>query len=164
MKLYEISEQYRSLLANMVDEETGEINAETMGELDSLETDFNDKIISIASMIKNLEAERNAIEEARKNMAIREKRLEKIIDSMTSYARDNMVSLDKKKISCPYFDINIKMCPIGTYISDESLLPKEYIKIKEVLSVDKLRIKDDLMSGYVVPGAQLHQNVRLEIK
>jgi hypothetical protein len=164
MNLYEISAKYQAILSNLIDDETGEINVEQGKLLEVIKDDVNNKAIAVASYIKNLDAERYAIEQAKNAMRDREFALECKIEWLNDYLQVNMERLGINEIKCPYFAIKLKKCPVSTDIRDESLIPDEYKKRKEVVNVDKVKIKEDLQAGINVPGAALKTNMRLEIK
>ncbi len=164
MNLYEIANDYQSILANTFDQETGEINEHELIKLDEITTKVEDKAIAVAAYIKNLDAEREAIEKAKRNMAEREARLDKRADYLTQYLQTNMERCGITEIKCPEFVIKLKKCPWSTDIIDEESIPDEYKRVKQVVTVDKIKIKDELLSGVIIPGVQLIQNNRLEIK
>lgn len=164
MNLYEIANDYQSILANTFDQETGEINEHELIKLDEITTKVEDKAIAVAAYIKNLDAEREAIEKAKRNMAEREARLDKRADYLTQYLQTNMERCGITEIKCPEFVIKLKKCPWSTDIIDEESIPDEYKRVKQVVTVDKVKIKDELLSGVIIPGVQLIQNNRLEIK
>src|SRR5579864_8230908 len=62
MNLYEISAKYQAILSHLIDDETGEINVEQGKLLEVIKDDVYNKAIAVASYIKNLDAERYAIE------------------------------------------------------------------------------------------------------
>jgi ArsR family metal-binding transcriptional regulator len=164
MKLFELSAQYQQLIEETFDVETGEINEQALANLDQLKVDVKEKSIAIASYIKNIDAEKKAIEEAKKAMAEREARLERRVTSLTSYLKTNMERCGINEISCAYFAIKLKNCPVSVDIQNEDLIPSEFKKTKEVISVDKIKIKEGILAGHEIPGASLKQNTRLEIR
>lgn len=164
MNLYEISNEYQALLEQTYDPETGELFPQVMDKLEELSATMEDKAIAVASYIKNLEAEREAIEKAKKNMAERESRLDKRADYLTQYLQSNMERCGITEIKSPLFAIRLKKCPVSTDILDETLIPNDYKKVKEVVSIDKLKLKEELQAGVIVPGAALKKNNRLEIR
>lgn len=164
MKLYEIAREYESILNEAIDVETGEVNEVIIHKLDEVKVDVKEKAIAVASYIKNLEAERDAINAAKKLMAEREAKLDKEADWLTDYLQINMERCGIKEISCAYFGIKLKKCPVSVNIINEGSLPGEYIKSKIVTSVDKAKIREELINGVIVPGAELKQNIRLEIR
>lgn len=164
MNLFKIANEYRFLAHTLIDDETGAINEEALTCLAIAESNVKEKAIAVASFIKNIDAERNAIDEAKKAMHEREVRLNKQINYLTDYLKDNMEACEITEITCPYFDIKIKKNPISVDVQDEALIPMEYKKVKEVVSIDKVKIKEEILAGVVVPGAALKQNTRLDIK
>ena len=166
MNLYNIANEYQLLLDQTFDPETGELNELALAKLDEVKADVKEKGIAIASFIKNIEAERDAIENAKKNMAEREARLDRRVSSLTSYLQSNMERCGINEISSPYFMVKLKKNPVSVDIFNESALPENYIKTKTSIthSIDKVKIKEDILNGVAIPGATLRQNVRLEIR
>ena len=162
--LYEISNEYQALLEQTYDPETGEILPQMLDKLDELAMNMEDKAIAVASYIKNLDAEREAIEKAKKNMAERESRLDKRADYLTQYLQSNMERCGITEIKSPMFVIKLKKCPISTDILDENMIPNDYKKSKEIVTIDKLKLKEEMLAGVIVSGAVLKQNNRLEIR
>ena len=164
MNLFEISNEYQAVLSETFDHETGEVNETSLAKLDELTEKIEDKGVAVASFIKNLDAERKAVEDAKKAMAEREKSLERRAEWLTNYLQTNMERCGINEIKSPYFIVKIKKCPLSVDIQDEKLLPNDYKKVKEITTIDKLKIKDELLCGVIIPGARLKQNNRLEIK
>jgi hypothetical protein len=162
--LYEIANEYQALLEDRYDPETGEFLQPALGRIDEVSEKLEDKAIAVASYIKNLEAEREAIEKAKKNMAERESRLDKRADYLTQYLQSNMERCGITEIKSPMFVIKLKKCPISTDILDENIIPDDYKKSKEIVTIDKLKLKEEMLAGVIVPGAALKQNNRLEIR
>lgn len=164
MNLYSIANQYQEILEQTFDQETGEINESAIASLEIMKSNIEDKGIAIASFIKNIDADRKAIEEAKKSMAEREAKLNNRVDYLTKYLQANMERCGINEIKSPYFVIKLKKCPISTEIIDEKLITNNYKKKKEIISIDKIKIKEELLAGVVIPGASLRQNNRLEIR
>ena len=164
MRLFEISGEYQHLLDNLCDPETGEISEQALVKLDEVGQELDKKCIAVASYIKNIDAERKAIEEAKRAMASREAAMDKVVTNLTNYLQTNMERTGKTEVSCPYFAIKIKKCPVSVDVLDEEAIPSEYKKRKEVVSVDKMKLKEELSNGIVIPGVALKQNNRLEIR
>lgn len=162
--LYKIANEYQSLLEQTYDPETGEIFPQVLDKLEELSTTMEDKAVAVASYIKNLDAEREAIAQAKKNMAERESRLDRRSDYLTQYLQCNMERCGITEIKSPLFVIKLKKCPVSTDIIDENMIPDDYKKRKEVVSIDRMKLKEEMLSGVVIPGAQLKQNNRLDIR
>ncbi len=164
MKLYEIANEYEAILNEAINEETGEVNEIAIHKLDEVKVDVKEKAIAVASYIKNLQAERDAIEAARKAMAERESKLQKESEWLTKYLQENMERCGIKEISCAYFGIKLKKCPISVNVVNEDSVPDEYWKEKTTLSLDKVRMREDINAGFSIPGVELKQNTRVEIR
>jgi hypothetical protein len=164
MKLYEIANEYEFLLNQTFDVETGELNEQALIKLDQIVGDIKNKGIAVASYIKNIDAERKAIEEAKKCMAEREAKLNNRVNYLTSYLQQNMERCGLNEISCPYFSVRLKKCPLSVDVSNEELIPDDCKRKKEVTSIDKIKIRDKILQGISIPGATIRQNNRLEIK
>jgi hypothetical protein len=155
MKLFEISDQYQQVLEEAINVETGEINESALMRLDDIKESAEQKGIAVASCIKNLMAEHEAVKAARNAMVEREKRLEREVDWLKEYLRSNMERCEINEISCPYFVIKMRKNPASVDVKDESLVPREYIKEKTVTSIDKLKIHKDIVAGSQIPGVEL---------
>src|SRR6185295_12883690 len=164
MNLYEIANQYQHLLDQSFNPETGEINEYALSKLDETKEDMEEKGIAISSYIQNLEAEEMAVDAAIDRMQRRKNQLTKKVEYLAEYLRSNMERCGIKQISCPYFVIKLKKCPVALEITDEKLIPDYYKVKKSVTSIDKVSIKEDLAEGLEIPGAKLKQRNRLEIK
>lgn len=163
MKLFQIAREYELLLDELYDEE-GNVNKDALMKLEQSEIAVEKKAIAVASYIKNMEAERAAIDEAKKAMADRERRHKKRIEDLEGYLLSNMQRCGIDKISCPYFEIKMKKCPPSVDIQDENALPSEYIRTKVEHMPDKVKMKEEMMAGVIIPGASLKQNLRLDIR
>lgn len=164
MNLYKISNEYQMILSETFNQETEELSENVLARLDEITDKMEEKGIAVASYIKNLEAERNAIEDAKKEMAARESRLDRKAIWLTSYLQSNMERCGISEIKSPYFVVKIKKCPFSTEIFDEESIPNEYKKTKEVVSIDRIKIKEEILAGVVIPGVRIKQNNRLEIR
>lgn len=162
--LFAIATKYEELLHQSFDEETGEINELALAELQLTKADAKDKAVAVASYIKNLEAERDAIERAKRSMSEREDRLDKRMDYLEEYLQSNMERCGIKEISCPEFVIKLLHNPPSVNPINEEFIPEKYKKVKEVVTLDRLKIKEDILAGIEVPGATLQYRVRLEIR
>lgn len=165
-RLYDIAEEYRFLLNDMVDQETGVIDEMALERLSNLKDPLENKCINITRIFEALETESDAIEQKRKEinarMMAREKALKNQILRLKSYLLENMEKCEISKIECPQFVIGIQKNPPSVDIFDESLIPSEYDRIK--IDKDLARIRDDLKNGVVIPGARLVQGKSIRIR
>ena len=162
LSLYEISEKFRDVLASIdVDEETGEVL--NLAEIDNVESEFDEKAESVACFIKSLQYEEAALKSESDNLDMRRKRVEKKRESLTKYLASCMDAVQKDKVSTARCALSFRKSK-AVNILDEDKLPSEYIKIVEKRSPDKTEIKKAILSGVVIPGAEVVENRNLQIK
>jgi hypothetical protein len=164
MNLYQIAEEYNSLFNDLYDPESGEIQETALIKLDEIKVSLEEKAINIALFMQNLDAEQKAIENAMASMKDRANKLEKKREWLHGYLKFNMEQAGHLEISCPYFSIKVKSNPYSTEILDEALIPDKYKVTKEVVSVNKTMIKQDIQNGLDVPGARIKKDTKLTIK
>lgn len=163
MKLHEITGEFQNIFEQIG--EDGELSSELLELMDSVQNNFEQKAIAVASYIKNLQAEEEAIANAVAEMNKRKSSLTKKAESLTDYLQFNLQTLSISEIkSSPYFKIRLKKCPPSVEVFDETAIPAEFMREKLTVTVDKIKIKDVLSEGVEVPGATLQRKVKLEIK
>lgn len=162
-KLYEIANEYLIAIDSLLDNPELDPGYETT--LAAVNGAFEDKSIAVASYIRNLEIESEAIKTAAKEMLDRAKQLEKASESLRDYLKTNIESTGlTDPIKCNYFTIKLQQNPGALVIDDANLLPDIYKIVKEVVSYDKMAIKKDIEDGFTVEGARIVKNKRLVIK
>lgn len=162
--LYELADNYEQLFDAMYDETTGEINETAISQIDTALQDVKEKGVMVAKYIQTIDGYKKSIDDECKRLADRKKRIEKKIDWLNWYLKKNMELCNIQEISCPFFTIKIKKNPVSVTVTDADQIPTDYINVKEVASIDKIKIKLALQDGYFVPGAELSQGYRLDIK
>jgi hypothetical protein len=162
LRLYEIANDYKYLLQDLFDEETGEINELSLARLQALKDPLDTKCINIVKVFKEFEKEYTAISAERKAMQKREQAFKSQIDYLKSYLQTNMESCQVNKIECPQFVISLQKNPQSVDAYDKSIIPEEYKKI--TIDWDIQKMKDDMKSGTLIPGARLIQKNSLRIK
>lgn len=160
--LFDISSRFKNL-AELV--ESGEVSPEVMEEaLKSVEGELTEKLQNITYIIRNNESDIATIDEEIKRLQARKKSLTGNIDRLKTYMLDCMKIADVKKINTSLNTWSIAKNPASVNITDESLLPKEYIITEVVNKVDKKAILTVLKDGIEIKGAELKQGERLAIK
>ena len=161
--LYEIAQEYKIISEQLF--EADEITQEMLDAFNATSADIKQKSINIASVIKNMEAEYEAIERAIKEMDIRHARLTKKAERLREYLVTNLQSADIKEVKTPYFDIKVRLNRAGVNITDETVIPSLYIRETVVKRIDKVAIKEDIeLHNKVIPGALLERKTRVEIR
>lgn len=164
--LYKIADEYQFLMRALID--VDEITDEQWSMLSKIDADIENKAINTAYIIENMVAEQEAVEKAYREMHERSSRLKKKIESLTQYLKTNLELCGIQQVNkSPHFVIKIKKCPVSVNVENEKEVAekyREYTKIKEIISLDKTKMKIDLENGVYIQGAELKQNTRLEIK
>ncbi len=165
--LYELPEKLEALLEDVVDKDTGEITPEAQAQLDRITDQAEDVACDIAAYMKNLEAERGAVETEMKKLQIRERSLKRRIDWLKEYLATHLASmgLEGKKLQDGRVRITWnKTSSIEIY--DPVALPGYlYNEPKPVAPTpDKRRIKELIDDGQTVPGARVNTKKYVVVK
>jgi hypothetical protein len=162
LKLYEISSKYINAFNEMrdIDELPYDVIKDT---LESIEGEFEEKSLSVASYFQSLDAESEALKEAAKRIQARQKAIENHSASLKAYLLHNMLRTGITSIKCPEFEVKLAKCPPSVEITDESLLPDVFMRIKK--EPDKALIKQFILDNGELDGARLvDDKMRLQIK
>lgn len=156
MKLYEVREEYLYKLEALFGiEGIEQIPQEVINDsLESIQGPVNEKFLSIAAYIKNMQLEVRAMEEYIKRMQNKKDIFKKKIDSGFSFLEGNMrlLGLDKK-IEGTELTISFRKNSCKVNIIDPEIIPEYFKKIKVEFMKDD--IKRAIKDGYVIPGAEL---------
>jgi predicted nuclease with TOPRIM domain len=159
MKLYELTDNYMQLveMADQLDEET------FRNTLESIQDSIEDKVENTAKVIKSIEADVLAIKEEEKRLKERRQALEKKIDNIKDYLKEQLEKAGIDKVKRATFTVSIQNNPPKAEIVDEKSLPLEFM-IPQPAKVDKRAILEKLKSGEHVPGAALVQEKGVRIR
>lgn len=141
-----------------IDPETGEV-LNPYG-LDELQMARDEKCENIALLIKNKEAEQNAVAEQEKIFGNRKKVLGNEIQRLKDYLT---YALDGQKFSTPRVVVGFRKSE-SVHITDEYLVPDEYCNFTVVRKPDKTRIKDALKKDKTIMGTELVEKQSAQIK
>lgn len=158
MNLFEINHEIRCLVDNCVDAETGEISPDIAEEIKELAIDKERKIEYLALLKKECEYESEALADEIKILQARKKTIENKCVWIKSYLSS---VLNGEKFETPRVSISWRKSEI-LHIDNENLLPPKYYKYTE--SVDKIKIKDDLIKGEEILGCKIITKNNIQIK
>ena len=160
MTLWEIDKRISDILeiGMHIDEETGEVFLPE--DLDSLNIERDEKIEGIALYIKNLKAEADAIHAEIERLKDREGSKKKKADRLAQYLASVLCG---KKFETAKTSLSFRKSSV-VQISDELLVPEEFMKIKTEKKPDKTAIANWIKSGNFVPGCELIEKQNLQIK
>ena len=160
LSLYELTSEHR-LICDAIEEAGGEITPEIEAMLAINEENFVAKAEGYAEIIAKyailsdnashriaqLQTVKKIAENAQKRMK------ERILGAMQEYGME--------KVQCGLHQFSLRTSK-AVEIVDEAKIPNEYIKV--ATSVDKTKLRADLMAGVVVDGAELKENKSLQIR
>ena len=169
MNLYEISVDYRRFQEQV---ESGEIPEDAIADtLEAIEGNFDDKVDSIACIIKSLLAEAKEIKSERDALDGRMKQKQKVADRLTKTLKDQMLFSGRTKVETRRNVVKVRNNPPSVEIDNE----QDFISFAQENELDSLlnysqpkpnktAIKDILKDGAELPGVRLVGGKRLDIK
>ena len=155
MKLYDISEQYKDVQNLIESDESGSMAEAIADTMQMIEGDFKDKAQAVVSLTLNMDGSITALENEIQRLQDKKKVLQNKIDSIRNYLKMNMQATGISKIECPLFSITLSKPTKQVEITDESLLPDEFVKVKTTVSPDKVLLAKVLKEGKEITGAIL---------
>lgn len=162
LNIYPVDDIYRnSFLKKMGNEDLSE---EEIGIYNNYDVDVQEKAKQDAAIIKNLALEAEATKIAIKEIEDKYENLLNQIERAKANLKQLLELNQIDNIKTPLFNIRIVKNPGATYIYNEVDIPQEYVKETVVRTLDKKHILEDLKCGVIIPGAELKQNTRIDIK
>jgi hypothetical protein len=163
MKIYEIDEELRRLYAGILNA-VGDVDIVIINRINELAVAKEEKLLTLAKLIKEKEAEAAAMKAAEKDINDRRKRAEKWVSSARDYVLDNL----EYKVSDSYVSLSSRESKAVVIEDEESFLiddNREFFRYKEpVVSIDKAAIKNAMAQGQCFDGVRLEVRGNLQIK
>jgi outer membrane murein-binding lipoprotein Lpp len=162
LKLYELSDDYLEAMEALaeIDDLPPDAIANT---LEGLAGAWEDKALNVARYVRNLEAEAEAIVDARDRMERRAKAASRQAARLKSYLK---AELERTGLmpKAPDLALRLQNNPPSVVIDDPARIPKTYLRTETVTSILKAEIGAALKAGKRVRGAHLEQSTRLVIR
>jgi hypothetical protein len=160
MNLYQITQEAQYLAALLETEElTPELEAELLINQEQLQI----KGINYAKVISNYQGEADQIDaEIKRLKAMKESRDKKVTWLTESLKKAMMVSAIDK-IESPLFKLSLRRSE-AVEVDIVEALPSQFLNIKNVVTADKVAIKEAIKRGENITGARLIENFNLQIK
>lgn len=166
MTLYELTGEYRRLY-ELADELEGQDFEETIRDtMESLDGELEDKAEAYGMVIKNLEADLDAIKSEEKRLADRKRSIQNNVVTMKKRLQDAMVLANKPKFKTALFSFGIQKNPKKVVMDETDIgrIPLEYLSIQMPV-INKGAIKDALTAGVDLSGiAHFEQDESLRIR
>ena len=156
MKLYEITELQRAA--------EQEDDAEIKHDLKELiATEIKEKAQNIVMLIKNKEADIEAIDNEIKRLQQLKKRHIAQLENVKEYTIYNLNKMEQNSVNTTLGQIRISTST-SVLIENIEQLPSKFLTVKQTLVPDKTAIKKAIKEGNEVPGAKVITNYSLQIK
>ena len=166
--LYELTQEQMylyNLLATgeAVDPETGEIDEVVAEQLQLTGEELENKIKGVAIVYKQLSADAKMLKEEEDNLVARRKRAERNAETLKRRLEEVMLLIGKTQYKDSKVDISFRKST-KVEITNEQLLPSNYITEKITYAPNKTLLTSDLKAGLVIEGATLVECQNIQIK
>ncbi len=156
--LYELKNDYLRLL-----ELEEEVDPEAFQDaLDNLTDEINTKAENIAAVLKQMEADAKMLKDEEARLKNRRIAIENNHKRLKEYLKSELEVMDIDKVKTPKFTITVRNNPVKVIIKDEDLIPVDYKVTK--YSIDKKVLKEALLNGEEIKGAELIQEKGVQIR
>lgn len=168
MTLYELTKEQQylyDLLANgeAIDMETGEIDPVVEEQLKINNEQIDEKIKAWGIVCKQLQADAKMLKDEEEAISIRRKRAERHAELVKNRLENQMILLGKLQFKDTKVDISFRKAK-KVEITNEELLPEEYLSVKTTITPAKTLIMTALKEGKEVQGATLVETQNIQIK
>lgn len=162
MTIYEITNELQAIIEELQNN-GGELTAELEEALFINRDEFKNKCEGYCKARANLEGQVVAANNEKERIEAYIIRTEKAIDRIDEVLKNAMQIYEMPKVEAGTFRLSLRTNK-SVNISSEEDIPSEYIKRKEVVSIDKAGIRKMLLSGEQINGAELKETQSLIIK
>jgi esterase/lipase len=160
MNLYEITRDALELASLL---ETEELTPELEKALVINQEQLQAKAGNYAKVIANIQSDADAIETEIKRLKAMKESKERAITRLKDAVRDAMIVSAIDKIESPLFKLALRRSE-AVEVDMVEALPNAYQNVKNVVTADKVAIKEAIKRGENVYGARLIENFNLQIK
>jgi DNA repair ATPase RecN len=158
--IWQIQQNYLSIINQLIDN-GGELTPELETAMAITQEELQHKAHSCVVAIRALEHDVDACANEIKRLQAIKKARENAAERLRKSIETAMTTFDINRIEFATTVISLRKSE-AVQISDESTLPEQYLRWKS--EPDKTKIKAALKSGEDVIGAQIVENVNLQIK
>ena len=158
--LYEITREALELASLLETEElTPELEAMLVINQEKMEV----KVNNYAKVIANIQSDSDAIDQEIKRLKAMKESKERAITRLKDAVREAMLVSAIDKIESPLFKLSLRRSE-AVEVDIVEALPSQFVNIKNVVTADKVAIKEAIKKGENITGARLIENFNLQIK
>ena len=160
MNLYEITQEAQYLAVLL---ETEELTAELEEALIINQDQLQAKAVNYAKVIFNYQAESDAIDQEIKRLKAMKESRDKKVEWLKESVKKAMLVSGIEKVESPLFKLSVRRSE-AVEIDVVEALPSAFQNVKNVVTADKVAIKEAIKRGEFVMGARIIENFNLQIK
>lgn len=162
--LYELTEDFQNIIDVLESDATdSEMKELLTSALEQTKCNIKDKVDNIVRVIKNYDADIEALKNEEKRLADRRKNTEKQRDNLVKHITEFTKECEGKKLKGNVFELAIKKNPAKLVIEDEKIVPFDFITEETIYKIDKRSLKEHVKHN-PVEGIYLIQEESLRIK
>ena len=143
--------------------ETEELTPELEQALIINQNELQAKAVNYAKVIANYQAESDAIDQEIKRLKAMKDSREKKIEWLKESVKKAMLVSGIEKVESPLFKLAVRRSE-AVEVDLVEALPNAFQNVKNVVTADKVAIKEAIKRGENVTGARLVENFNLQIK
>jgi seryl-tRNA synthetase len=160
MNLYEITREAIELASLL---ETEELTPELEKSLIINQDQLQSKAVNYAKVIANIQSDSDAIDQEIKRLKAIKESKDRAVTRLREAVKEAMLVSGIEKIESPLFKLSIRRSE-AIEVDVIDALPSEFVNIKNVVSADKIAIKEAIKRGEYITGARIIENFNLQIK
>jgi hypothetical protein len=160
MNLYEITQEAQYLASLL---ETEELTPELEQMLIINYEQLHAKAGNYAKVIANIQSDSDAIDQEIKRLKSMKESKDRAITRLKDAVREAMIVSAIDKIESSLFKLSLRRSE-SVEVEIVEALPSEFINIKNVVTADKVAIKEAIKRGENISGARIVENFNLQIK
>jgi len=160
MNLYTLTQEAQYLAVLL---ETEELTPELEEALIINQNELQAKAVNYAKVIANYQAESDAIDQEIKRLKAMKESREKKIEWLKESVKKAMLVSGIEKVESPLFKLSVRRSE-AVEVDLVEALPNAFQNVKNVVTADKIAIKEAIKKGENVTGARLVENFNLQIK
>jgi hypothetical protein len=160
MNLYEITREAQELASLL---ETEELTPELEAALIINQDQLQNKAGNYAKVITNIQSDSDAIDSEIKRLKAMKETKDRALNRLKEALREAMLVSGIDKIESSLFKLSLRRSE-AVEVDVVEALPIEFKNFKEVITADKVAIKEAIKRGENVIGARIIENFNLQIK
>lgn len=145
-------------------EDVADFEADTMRYIQELSGNLYEKVDNISKVITNY----TDLINSRKAEAKRLNESAKAMEAKVDYLKNNLIKplmevSGNRKLECKTFSVSFRKSS-AIEITDQALIPEEFVLLKETTAIDKAGLKAWIKKGGLTAGAEIVERESVQIK